>query len=166
MNLDTLNTIDKAQAYQIFEACCCAPNWVEEMVACRPFPDQQTLLAQATRIWQNLNEQDYLAAFLGHPQIGDLSTLKAKYTNTSDTAGQEQSGMSVAQTSVIEQMLLLNKAYLEKFGFIFIVFASGKSADQMLDLIRARIHNDRHTELTIAAGEQAKITANRLEKLS
>ena len=74
--------------------------------------------------------------------------------------------MSVAQTSVIEQMLLLNKAYLEKFGFIFIVFASGKSADQMLDLIRARIHNDRHTELTIAAGEQAKITANRLEKLS
>jgi len=166
MSLYTLNTTDKAQAYEIFEACCCAPNWVERMVAARPFPDQKTLLAQATRIWQSLGEQDYLAAFLGHPQIGNLSTLKTKYANTSNTAGHEQSGMSVAQTSVIEKMLALNKTYLEKFGFIFIVFASGKSAEQMLDLISARIHNDRSTELTIAAGEQAKITANRLEKLS
>jgi len=73
--------------------------------------------------------------------------------------------MSTAQESVIEAMLTLNKAYLAKFGFIFIVFASGKSAEQMLDLLEARIDNDRETELTIAAGEQAKITANRLEKL-
>ena len=165
MSLQEINTADKESAYQLFESCCCAPNWIEKMVTARPFKDQAALLAEAESIWQGLTEADYLAAFEGHPQIGDISTLQDKYANTSDTAGHEQSGMSTAQESVIEAMLTLNKAYLAKFGFIFIVFASGKSAEQMLDLLEARIDNDRETELTIAAGEQAKITANRLEKL-
>jgi 2-oxo-4-hydroxy-4-carboxy-5-ureidoimidazoline decarboxylase len=165
MSLQEINTADKKRAYQLFESCCCAPNWVDKMIAARPFTDQTTLLAEAKIIWQNLTETDYLAAFEGHPQIGDISTLQDKYANTSSTAGHEQSGMSSAQESVIDAMFTLNKAYLAKFGFIFIVFASGKSAEQMLALLKARIDNDRDTELTIAASEQAKITANRLEKL-
>jgi len=165
MSLEELNSVDNKQAYQLFESCCCAPNWVEKMVSARPFDSHQNVLSQAESIWQSLAEADYLAAFEGHPQIGDLSTLQDKYANTSGTAGHEQSGMSAAETPVIEEMFRLNKAYLAKFGFIFIVFASGKSAEQMLALLKARIDNTRDIELTIAAGEQAKITANRLEKL-
>jgi len=165
MNLKELNSIDNKHAYQLFESCCCAPNWVEKMVLARPFDTANDVLFQAENIWQSLAENDFLAAFEGHPQIGDLSTLQDKYANTSSTAGHEQSGMSAAETSVIEDMFKLNKAYLAKFGFIFIVFASGKSAAQMLDLLKIRIDNDRTVELAIAAGEQAKITANRLEQL-
>ncbi|MGP9496876.1 2-oxo-4-hydroxy-4-carboxy-5-ureidoimidazoline decarboxylase, partial [Pseudoalteromonas sp. AOP7-A1-14] len=77
----------------------------------------------------------------------------------------EQSGMSQANTSTLEKMITLNNDYLHKFGFIFIVCATGKSAEQMLALIEQRINNNRAEELQIAAGEQAKITQIRLENL-
>lgn len=165
MSVHRINDAEPAQAYQLLESCCCATNWVKQMLAARPFKDQQSLLLQAQQIWEKMTEADILEAFSGHPQIGDLSTLQAKYANTADKAGHEQSGMAEAEEEVLKQMLVLNKRYLEKFGFIFIVFASGKSAAEMLALITIRINNDRATELTIAANEQAKITAKRLESL-
>lgn len=165
MSLEKINTIANKQAYQLFEGCCCSPNWIEGMLSARPFKNKQALLDTANDIWQSLSEQDFLIAFTGHPQIGDLSTLQEKYAHTAKDAGHEQSAMSSADQSVIEEMFLLNKHYLEKFGFIFIVCASGKSATEMLSLLKNRIGNERPSELSIAANEQAKITAIRLEKL-
>lgn len=165
MTLQRINDAQPTQAYQLLESCCCASNWVKQMLAARPFKDQQSMLNTAQQIWETMTETDVLEAFSGHPQIGDLTTLQAKYANTADKAGHEQSGMAEAEQEVLQEMLVLNKRYLERFGFIFIVFASGKSAAQMLELITTRINNDRATELSIAANEQAKITAKRLESL-
>lgn len=165
MSLKQINSLDKQQAYSLFEGCCCATNWVNAMIDSRPFADTKTLLNKAQHSWEALSEPDFLEAFTGHPQIGDLSTLQEKYAHTAGSAGHEQASMSLAEASVIEQMFLLNKAYKEKFGFIFIVCASGKSAAEMLSLITQRMNNNRQQELLIAAGEQAKITAIRLEKL-
>jgi 2-oxo-4-hydroxy-4-carboxy-5-ureidoimidazoline decarboxylase len=165
MSLQIINSANNKQAYQLLEGCCCSPNWIEGMIDARPFENQQALLDNANKIWQTLTEQDYLIAFTGHPQIGDLSTLQEKYAHTAEKAGHEQSAMSSANQSVIKEMFSLNQAYLEKFGFIFIVCATGKSATEMLGLLKNRIDNERHTELAIAANEQAKITTIRLEKL-
>lgn len=165
MSLDTINNANTDKGFDIFESCCCAPNWIKKMIQATPFADKTALLAASDKAFSELDEQDYLIAFQGHPQIGDLNTLHKKYANTSGTASHEQSGMSVAESDVLEEMVALNKAYLDKFGFIFIVCASGKSAVEMLALIKARIDNDRATEVDIAGQEQAKITAIRLEKL-
>jgi len=165
MSLDKINNASPDKGFDIFESCCCAPNWIKKMIQATPFVDKAALLAASEKAFSELNEQDYLIAFQGHPQIGDLNTLHKKYANTSGTASNEQAGMSVAESTVLEEMVALNKAYLDKFGFIFIVCASGKSAVEMLALIKARIGNDRATEVKIAGQEQAKITAIRLEKL-
>lgn len=110
-------------------------------------------------------ESDLLEALDGHPQIGNVATLKEKYRNTQDSAAHEQSGANEADDEVLEALAKSNQEYLDKFGFIFIVFATGKSAQQMLDLLLARLPNDRGTELVNAATEQNKITRLRLNKL-
>ncbi|TEW53126.1 2-oxo-4-hydroxy-4-carboxy-5-ureidoimidazoline decarboxylase [Psychromonas sp. RZ22] len=165
MSLEQINKASEVQAYSIFESCCCAPNWVNQMIKARPFNDAVSLLKVSQNIFLQLTEQDYLKAFTGHPQIGNLATLHKKYANTSSTASHEQSGMSSAEKEVLEEMVELNQIYLQKFGFIFIVCASGKSALQMLELIKSRIGNERLYELKIASDEQVKITTLRLEKL-
>ena len=165
MSLDKLNDANTEQVYSIFESCCCAPKWIENMISARPFAHGKDLLVASDNCFLQLSEADYVEAFKGHPQIGNLQTLHDKYANTSDSASHEQSGMSDADQLVIEEMHALNIKYLQKFGFIFIVCASGKSAQQMLDLIKSRINNDLQKELFIAGNEQAKITHLRLEKL-
>ncbi|REL36198.1 2-oxo-4-hydroxy-4-carboxy-5-ureidoimidazoline decarboxylase [Thalassotalea euphylliae] len=165
MTVEQFNLLDDAQAHAALQSCCVAPRWIDQMLLARPFVSREQLLFQAQQTWQLLGESDYLAAFEGHPQIGDVSTLSKKFANTAKLAGHEQSGMSQADEQVLEEMLALNQAYLAKFGFIFIVCATGKSALEMLELIRERINNEPATELAIAAAEQAKITKIRLEKL-
>ena len=160
-----INNLNAAQAHQALEHCCAAPNWVLGMLNIMPFENKEHLFQSAQTVWDSLSESDYLAAFEGHPQIGDLSTLSKKYAATAQKAGHEQSGMSKANEQTLKKMIALNKQYLSKFGFIFIVCASGKSAEQMLELIEQRVNNTREKELTIAAGEQAKITKIRLESL-
>ena len=165
MGLDQINKANLEQVNDLFEHCCCAPNWINSMISARPFVDKAELLSTSEKAFSTLTEADYLIAFEGHPQIGNLETLAKKYASTSTTASHEQSGMSAAEKSVLEEMQALNIEYLARFGFIFIVCASGKSAQEMLDLIKSRINNDRERELTIAGQEQAKITQIRLEQL-
>ena len=165
MTLSQLNNLPESEAKAVIESCCCAPRWIEGMLKQRPYQSVAELLKTADDVWATMERNDYLAAFEGHPQIGDVSTLREKFRNTANTAGHEQSGMQQASEQTLQRMMELNSAYLEKFGFIFIVFASGKSAEQMLELIEQRIDNDADTELKLAAAEQAKITKLRLEKL-
>lgn len=165
MNLTVLNELPTGAASEILESCCVSPRWIEHMLAARPFMSKNHVLKIGQKVWEELVEADYLAAFEGHPQIGDVSTLRAKFSATAEKAGNEQAGMSTAGDDVLNDMMATNKAYLAKFGFIFIVCATGKTAEQMLAMIKVRINNDRDTELAIAAAEQAKITKIRLEKL-
>ena len=165
MNVDELNTLDQKSLYALLEMCCAAPQWIELMMSFRPYSSETSIISRAEQCWQQCDESDYLQAFQAHPKIGDLKSLKQKFTNTASLAHQEQGAVSLADDDVMVELTELNTQYEERFGFIFIVFATGKSAIEMLNLLKARVHHSRSDEIRIAAGEQLKITQLRLKKL-
>ncbi|SEF83208.1 2-oxo-4-hydroxy-4-carboxy-5-ureidoimidazoline decarboxylase [Marinobacterium lutimaris] len=165
MKLETFNKLPAAECENALNQCCVATRWIEQMLQARPFADAEALFETAERVWAGLSMPDYLEAFEGHPKIGDVSSLKKKYASTKQLAAGEQSGASVASDEVLRALAEGNDEYEQRFGFIFIVCATGKSAEEMLALLQARLGNDLMTELNIAAGEQAKITRLRLEKM-
>ena len=132
------------------------------MMLRRPFGSQEALLAAARDEWFALTEDDWLEAFWHHPQIGDRAALEGRFPKTHDLSEQEQAGVATAREDVLDALEHDNAVYHDRFGFIFIVCATGKSAEEMLQLLRDRLPNDRATELRNAAEEQAKITALRL----
>lgn len=165
MTLDQLNRLDDAAARAALERCCGARRWVERVCAARPFRDRTALLDAAERVFGGLERADWLEAFAHHPRIGDIASLRAKYASTAAWAGDEQRGASGADEAVLAALAEGNRAYEERFGYIFIVCATGKNADEMLALLRARMPNPPESEIRNAAGEQMKITRLRLEKL-
>ncbi len=158
--LDTINQLDDDQARAAFLRCCGSRLWAETMTARRPFEDATALLRQGERTWWSLREDAWLEAFAAHPPIGDASA-----STREAWAGGEQAGTITASTGVRAALAAANVAYAETFGFIFIVCATGRGADEMLADLQARLGNDRATEIRIAAEEQAKITRLRLRKL-
>jgi 2-oxo-4-hydroxy-4-carboxy-5-ureidoimidazoline decarboxylase len=138
-------------------------RWLDLMMARRPFGSAESLQQLARSEFLSLGEEDWLEAFSHHPKIGDRAALERRFPSTHDLSAQEQAGLGSARRGVIEDLAEANAAYLERFGFIFIVCATGKSAEEMLTLLRDRLANDRATELRTAAEEQAKITALRLQ---
>lgn len=167
MNLaDLLNQHDIAAVRIELVKCCASSRWVDGMLAARPFADDNTVLQTAANCWWQLDQSDWLEAFAAHPKIGDVDSLRAKFANTRQWAGGEQAGVAGASEDVLQRLAELNDAYEKKFGYIFIVFATGKSADEMLAILESRLPNNAETELKIAAGEQLKITELRLRKLA
>lgn len=157
--------IDHAEpeaAREMLSRACGSSRWVERMLARRPFGRDAKLLQVARVEWFGLTEADWLEAFSQHPRIGDRASLEARFPATHDLSAREQGGVSAARAETIDALAAANQLYYERFGFIFIVCATGKSADEMLALLRSRLSNDRAAELRIAAEEQAKITALRL----
>ena len=165
MSLEQLNAADGATARALLQQCCTSDAWVERLLAARPFNSPVELTAAADRAWQGLAVPDYLQALAGHPKIGDVNSLQARYSQSQGLAAEEQSSITRASTAVITALAQANTRYEDKFGFIFIVCATGKSARQMLDLLLARLPNSRDEELLTAAEEQRKIFQLRLEKL-
>jgi 2-oxo-4-hydroxy-4-carboxy-5-ureidoimidazoline decarboxylase len=163
---EKLNLLRDDQARQAFENCCAAPQWIEQMLSRRPFAGDATVFANAQEIWSSLSREQWLAAFAAHPKIGDLASLQKKFQNTTEWAAHEQSGVEQANDQTLHELSRCNRLYEEKFGYIFIVCATGKSASEMLSLLKSRIENDANMELSIAAAEQLKITLLRLEKLA
>jgi allantoicase len=138
-------------------ACCGSREWVRRMQASQPFASAGQMLEAAGRIWSELGPSDWLQAFAAHPRIGESSA--------DPRATQEQSGVAGAQTDVLTRLAAANRAYEERFGYIYIVFASGKTAAEMLAILESRMSNDAETELRVAAGQQRQIMRLRLEKL-
>jgi 2-oxo-4-hydroxy-4-carboxy-5-ureidoimidazoline decarboxylase len=165
MSLQQINTLNDTEATATITQCCSAQTWVQRMVAGRPYASAEELQASADRHWRGLSESDYLQAFDGHPKIGDVGSLKTKYASSKTLAEGEQAQVSEADEQLINDLAQGNHDYLEKFGFIFIVFASGKSAQQMLALLQARIDNSRASELVNACEQQRLIFQRRLEAL-
>lgn len=145
--------------------CNTSESWCKKMAKNRPFTSKESLSQLADEHWKESTEAELLQAFEGHPEIGDVSTLREKYRNTEKLAGHEQSGVNTATENTLQSLSQGNKDYKEKFGFIFIVCASGKSADEMVELLLERLPNSRKQELINAAEEQRKITHLRLDKL-
>ena len=158
MTLDELNVLSRQDAEQELLRCCGSPEWATLMAAARPFESVASLRGEAERIWWILGPADWLEAFRAHPKIGDR-TINSKW------ATQEQAGMHSAPDATAAGLALGNEQYFSKFGYIFIVCATGKSGEEMLSILRSRLPNDPHDELHVAATEQSKITRIRLEKL-
>ncbi|MBX2823636.1 MAG: 2-oxo-4-hydroxy-4-carboxy-5-ureidoimidazoline decarboxylase [Gammaproteobacteria bacterium] len=165
MQIEAFNELPVAEASTLMRDCCAAPRWVSQVVAGRPYAQVDDLLDTAADIWSQMDEPDFLAAFDAHPKIGDPASLKKKYASTHALASNEQSAVQHATDVVINSLATENERYLQKFGFIFIVCATGKSAAEMLDLVRLRMPNERSEELLNAASEQGAITAIRINKL-
>lgn len=136
------------------------------MLAARPFANDEAVENVAHDIADVLIREDWLEAFAAHPRIGDVATLRERFANTKDWSDGEQAGVELASEATIRELARLNDQYFEKFGYIFIVCATGKSADQILQLLRKRLPNDPTTELALSSAEQRQITILRLRKLT
>ncbi|UEG48712.1 2-oxo-4-hydroxy-4-carboxy-5-ureidoimidazoline decarboxylase [Ferruginibacter lapsinanis] len=165
MTLHELNTLPKEQLKEELFKCCGSVNWVEKMLPFFPVDDLVELLEDAEEQWYTCTEADWLEAFTHHPKIGDIDSLKKKFASTAQWAAGEQSGAVAASEETIQALAKGNDLYENKFGFIFIVCATGKTAEEMLQLLQERLPNNKAEEIKIAAEEQNKITKLRLEKL-
>lgn len=161
MNLIELNGISRETAVGEFNACLGCLSWAEKMADARPFESIEQILEIGQAQWQLATVEETLEAFTAHPQIGDLDALRNKYA---DTANAEQGQVSAADEATLMTLQDDNHAYLARFGFIFIVCATGKSAEEMLELLQARLPNDCASEIANGAQEQWLITELRLKR--
>jgi 2-oxo-4-hydroxy-4-carboxy-5-ureidoimidazoline decarboxylase len=162
-----LDVLPPETAREALSRCCGSTRWVEAMMSRRPFGSASALRDAARAVWDALDAADYLEAFSHHPEIGaDPAALRARFAVAADLSSAEQSGVAGADDVTLRRLSDANRAYRARFGYIFIVCATGKSAAEMLALLRGRLSNDPATELRVAAGEQAKITELRLEKIA
>jgi len=152
-----LNALAEPHARAALLRCCASRRWGERMLAGRPFADDSGVFAAAERIWWSLEPDDYHEAFAAHPRIGE---------RTGDAWSRaEQAGMAAADVDMRRAFTEGNRAYEERFGHVFLICATGRSPDDMATELQRRLGNDPASELRIAAGELAKITRLRLEKL-
>jgi OHCU decarboxylase len=135
------------------------------MVEARPFATLEASIATANAIWWSLDRNDWLEAFRSHPKIGERKAAAPVSGQARQWSGQEQAGVATASRETVDSLDALNRTYEEKFGFIFIICATGKTSDEMLSALRERLQHQPADELRIAAAEQSKITELRLKKL-
>src|SRR4029077_9312455 len=163
LTLAEFNALPSAQAESMLMDCCGSARWAASVSSRRPYTAVEALHKAADAIWWNLERADWLEAFSHHPQIGD------KPASGSESARQwaegEQNGARAATEEGKARLARANRAYFEKFGYIYIVCATGKTAEGMLAILNQRLQNDLASELSIAAEQQRMITRIRLEKL-
>ena len=160
-----LNAAAQKEAERLLLECCGSANWARRMAARRPFRDRGELLDAADRIWWELGREDWLEAFSRHPKIGEKAAARKGSEQARQWSEQEQAGTAAAREDMRAALAEANRAYAARFGYIFIVCATGKTSEEMLALLRDRLQNEPRSELRMAAEEQRKITRLRLEKL-
>lgn len=165
MTINQLNVASEKTAFDAFFACCGSTSWATQMAESRPFTSVEHVKQLSDRFWNQTTEQDWVEAFSHHPEIGDSESLKKRFASTAAWALTEQASVQYADDEILDNLAKGNRAYADKFGFIFIVCATGKSAAEMLFHLNSRLPNSRETELKIAAAEQHKITSIRIDKL-
>ena len=156
LRLEYLNSLFEEAARGFFFTTCVAKRWVEEMVASRPYESTDSVLQRVGAVFDTLDEDDWLQAFAGHPRIGERG---------GETENREQAGTASASREVLRDLVDVNRRYEVKFGFTYIVYATGKTAAEMLSIARARLENDRSAEIATAATEQRRITETRLRRM-
>jgi len=158
MTLGELNHLDSAQAEAEFMRCCGSRRWARAMAESRPFATLDAMIAAGDACWAALAQDDWLEAFAAHPPIGEQQPVSA-------WSIEEQAGMASAADDERARLAASNAAYRARFGYIFIVCATGRSSAEMLAMLDARMSNPPAIELRVAADEQQKITGLRLAKL-
>jgi allantoicase len=158
-----LNSLSGDAARKVLLTCCGSTKWCEAVLSQRPFASVHQLLDVAEQSGDALEADDWKQAFAAHPQIG--AKKMAAPVQSQRWSEEEQAGAAAAATQVQKKLQQCNQEYRSRFGYIFIVCASGQSGEKMLATLEQRLHNDPTTELKVAAGEQQKITKLRLQKL-
>jgi 2-oxo-4-hydroxy-4-carboxy-5-ureidoimidazoline decarboxylase len=167
------NDLPSAQAAQDILRCCGSTAWAEKMAARKPFADEASLLAASDETWRNLTKADWMEAFRSHPRIGGSPARETEFgkSRISDSrvqsaawSEQEQQKVAAANEAVKAELAQANQDYEQRFNHIFIVCATGKSAAEILEILRRRLRNDEETELREAVEQQRLITHIRLKK--
>jgi OHCU decarboxylase len=153
------NDLPEAEAAGELLAVCHSRRWAERVAAGRPYADLAALQKAADEVWTGLEEADWLEAFAAHPRIGERGGASA------DWSKREQAGVGTAEDEVRQALTRGNAAYEERFGHVFLISAAGRSAEEILANLRARLDNDPGTELRVAAEEHRRITRMRIERL-
>lgn len=161
--LEEWNNSDESSSTEAMLACCGAKRWASQMVALRPIASIISLSEAADRVWAVMTPIDWLEAFACHPRIGERKAPDAS-ENSAAWSVQEQAGTSGATNDVMRELAEGNAQYEQRFGFSYIVCATGKTADEMLAILKRRLVNDRVAELKEAAEQQRQITQIRLGK--
>ena len=151
--IEYLNALDDQVSYRFFHTACASSTWVKAMMEMRPFEDVASVLAVAEKAFEGLSDDDWLEAFAGHPRIGERGDA---------VSSREQSGVGSGSAEALAEV---NRTYEEKFGFTYIVYATGKTGEEMLAIARERVGNSREDEIANGAAEQRKITATRLRRM-
>ena len=163
--LRRLNLLQPEEAESEFLQCCGSTKWAQQMSRHLPFRSERDLLETAEQVWWSLALEDWLEAFRSHPKIGEQKAATQASATSLSWSRKEQVGVANASAGTRELLAELNQRYEDKFGFIYIVCATGKSSEELLRILQERLANEAETELRIAAEEQALITQLRLHKL-
>ena len=163
--IGSLNRLAGPRARKALLDCCGSSAWVDRLLSLRPFAGVEQLLDCADRVWSQLDEKDQMEAFRHHPPIGGKKAGATQSRKAQRWSAAEQSQAQSASSETLDGLAEANRAYFEKFGTVFLICASGRSAEEILGSLRARLANDSATEARIAAEEQRKITRLRLMKL-
>ena len=164
-NLARFNSLPSAEAETELLKCCGSKEWGRRTIAARPFANFDELSEKAEQLWWSLAAEHWLEAFHNHPKIGERKAAAVTSDQSKRWSEAEQEAVGMAAQETLTELANLNQQYEERFGYIFIVCATGKSSDEMLAILRARLENPAGQELRNAAAEQARITQLRLKKL-
>jgi len=162
--LERWNQLPYTDAVGEVISCCGSKSWAQLLAGRRPITSESSLFAASDDIWRSLDPSDWLAAFHAHPRIGESSTKAPVGAEAQSWSRQEQEQVTTANETVKTELAEANRAYEQRFGHIFLVCATGKSASEILAILRRRMQNDGNTELREAADEQRQITQLRLKK--
>ena len=162
--LDRWNRLPATEAEEEILACCGSRAWAQRMASRRPILSEPALLAAADEIWRGVSEGDWMEAFRSHPRIGESRAERPAGANSAAWSAQEQSGVTASEQAIKAPLADGNSEYEKRFGHIFIVCATGKSAEEILRILRRRLQNDTATELREAAEQQRQITQIRLKR--
>jgi 2-oxo-4-hydroxy-4-carboxy-5-ureidoimidazoline decarboxylase len=165
MTLQEFNQLSETEAARHLFNCCGSTTWVRNMMQHFPFGTFGMFKVKADEAWAKTKEEDWREAFTHHPRIGDLNSLKEKFASTQHWASGEQGKVGESVQEVLLELQMMNDLYLKKFRYIFIICATGKTAEEMLQALKQRINNTPDQEIYLAAEEQRKIMHLRIEKL-
>ena len=158
-----LNALPLHAAHEAFLNCCGSPKWADAMSRGRPFADLNEVARRAQENFDDLTDEDWKEAFAAHPKIGETRVRGGD--NAQRWSQQEQSAAAISSLETHRRLEQRNEEYYSRFGYIFIICATGKSAEEVLSALAQRLKNDPAAELQIAASEQRKITLLRLQKM-
>lgn len=157
--LDRFNALSHEQAERRLYSCLADHGWAARVARGRPYRDLPALLASAESAWAGLAPGDWLRAFAAHPRIGERGG------HSPAASEREQSAIRQGSPQTLATLASENRLYEERFGHVFLIAASGRTAEEILDAVRRRMSNDPEVEIEVAAGEHRKITRLRLQEL-